>query len=723
MAVTAQPAPGPDPAAAAEDSYASRLREIRVGVRSDLDVSRHLFRGVAAYVVRDPISFDSHRLSHADYEVFVALRSDRPLQDIFADLVSAGRLAEADEEAFYRFIVELHRLGFLSLPIVDSRGLYRRYEAKRKARLRKLMMAPLFLQIPLFNPDAFLDRTVRFVRPIFSWGFFVFWLILVGAAIVTAILNASRLTEPLSSIMVAGNLPVMWITLIALKVLHEFGHAYSCKIFGGKVPQMGAYIIACTPCAFVDATAAWGFTERRHRLIVCMAGMYVELAIAAVGMLVWACTSPSLVNSIAYNVALLAGVVTVLFNINPLMRYDGYYALSDLLEIPNLRPRAKKMLTVLLKRVLLGVKSTGGDTDASWGFRTFLFTFGLASTMYRVTVVMGIAMLIATKLFLVGMVLACVYVGGESLRQTKNLLRYLIRSPETACVRVRAIAVAAGVFVLAPMAVFMLPTPSQVFADGVLAAQREDVVRARTPGFVKIVHSSPGQRVQRGAALVELANPDAERALIEAKSAYAAAEIRFNAAVVYLPSEAPKRRQDRDAQRAPLEIMQQRRDRLSLQAPVDGVVVGCLDVGETGRYVSAGEPVATIASGGWIVRAAITEQQLGDRKPQVGQEVQFRPSSDPSIVLDGRIERVGLAGSRHIGDAALTQIGGGSIAVDPRTNAAAGAHFELVIALEGDQLDRLSQGMTGQVRLGAVYEPIAHRIGRSLLRLVHRLQQ
>ena len=471
-------------------SLAAGLREVHVGLRDDLEVSRHVFRGVVSYVVRDPMTFQSHRLAVGDYAVLGAIRADRPLSATFADLVRRGTLNADAEERFYQFVVLLHRLGFLRLPIADDKAIYRRYLLRRQSEARQRLSSVLFLRIPLWNPNDFLDRTVHLARFLFSRTFFAAWLVLVAAAVFIGASRWEALRQPLDGVLVAQNLPLLWLTLVGLKVCHEFGHAYACKHYGGHVPEMGAYFILFTPCAYVDATACWGFTRKRERLIVCLGGMYVESILASIAVFVWALTEPSVVHSIAYNVIFLASVVTVLFNVNPLMRYDGYYILSDLTEIPNLRSRANEHIVAVGKRLLLGLgQPVAPDTRR---VRAILSTYGIASFLYRLTLLVSIAAVLAAKVFLLGIVFAAVYLGTFVLGSLRRLMRYLWHAEETGPVRVRAVAVGVLLLVLIPALLVLVPLPSSVRAAGVVAAEYEVVLRARTPGFLRSVFAVRG---------------------------------------------------------------------------------------------------------------------------------------------------------------------------------------------------------------------------------------
>ena len=145
-------------------SLAARLRTARVGAREDLDVSRHLFRGVVSYVVRDPITFQSQRFDLADYEILAHIRSDRSLGEVFDGLVKIDRVRESDEERFYQFVLNLHRLSFLRLPVSDDKLLYRRYRLKQQMRGRETARSLLFLRVPLWNPSRWIPRRCRVLQ-------------------------------------------------------------------------------------------------------------------------------------------------------------------------------------------------------------------------------------------------------------------------------------------------------------------------------------------------------------------------------------------------------------------------------------------------------------------------------------------------------------------------------------------------------------------------------
>ncbi len=704
----------------AAPSLADRLRSVRVAARKDIDVSRHVFRNEPAYVLRDPITFQSHRLTPADYRVFCALDGSRALGEVFADLVEQGLVGQADEEKFYQFVFGLHRLGLLSLPVSDDKLLYRRYQAKRRAKTRQRITGFLFMQVPLVNPDTFLSRTMPLMRWAFTRTFLIVWLLLVGSAIYIGASRWDELIQPIHGLLAVRNMVIMWLTLIGLKVIHELGHAYACKNFGGHVPEMGVYLIAFTPCAYVDATACWGFPRKLHRLIVSLAGVYFELTIAALATFVWAATDESLLNSIAYNVMFLASSVTLLFNINPLMRYDGYYVASDLLEIPNLRQRARQYVTALAKHWLLGVPMDKRPADRR--LRFILASFGICSIVYRTLVMAGIATMLALKFSVAGLVLGVFFLGTLVVGLVRKLAAYLWFAEETAAVRYRAVALSVVVFLILPAVAGLLPLPTRVVAAGSVAAEQETVVRTAVPGFVERVGFEVGSAVEPGTVLAELSNSDIDQRLARARAELEAAEIRRRAYEASDPAAARQQARQATYLLAQYERVQEDHEDLRVTAPVPGRIVAGLQPTDAGRFLKAGEAICHLVAGQWEVRAILDEEQFASAQPRTGQPVVFRVNGGDET-FEGHIVRINPVGTRRIEQRELTQLAGGDVIVEPTTGQATQPYFQIVIRLEDSDAGTLRHGVTGSVLLPGKPEPLATRVMRRLMRFVNRVWQ
>ncbi|HBS29678.1 MAG TPA: hypothetical protein DEB06_09570 [Phycisphaerales bacterium] len=704
-------------------SLEDRLAKVVVEPRADLVVSRHVFRGAPAYIVRDPVTFETHALEPREYAVFAELGRGEALGAVADRLVREGAMDAAERSDFFEFVLSLHRIGLLALPVSDGKSLFERYERKRGMRRKSLAMSVFFLRAPLWNPDAFLDRTVRWTRWLFTrWALGV-WALLMLACAVLVVARWDDLRAPLLTVMEFNNLPLLWVVLVGLKVLHEFGHAYACKAFGGPVPEMGAFFIVGTPCAYVDASASWGFPSVRQRLAVSLAGMYIESLCAGAALFVWAATPPGLLNSLAYQVLLLASVVTLGFNLNPLAKFDGYYILSDLLGIPNLRQRASERLLAMFNRVALGIRDPA--PPGTLPGRVLLAGFGLASSVYRVMLVVSISAMIATKFFLIGVGLAGVYfvntVAGMMLRS----VRYLWWSPATSRVRARAVLVSALGLGLLPVMGAMLPAPGGGQAWGVLERERVVVIRASEPGTVSW-QARPGQTIEPGtpvaivenaaithAALVgaadlELASREHRRADSSGAGASAIGAERFIAA------------QARAAEAS------DRAARLVHRASCSGDAARMPAPDQPGRPVRAGEPLAEVVSGGWIVELVIDEEALLSARLALGEPLECRVATRPDRVINARITSIEPAGARDAIDPRLTQEGVNAVPVSPPQGGrtAGRAYFRLVASIDETTAPAgaLRRGASVRARLEAEYEPLASALGRRVVRFLNDLR-
>ncbi len=709
---------GPE-AAGPSPGLADRLADVHVDVRDDLDISRHVFRGEPSYVVHDPLTFQTHWLSPGDYAILVSLTSSLSLQQTFESLVEKGILEQDSREEFFAFVLSLHKRGLLQLPVNDDQSLYRRYLSRAKQRRQQLSQAVFFCQVPLWNPNQFLNRTMVFLRPLFSRGCFFAWCLLMALAGFVLMKNWDAFREPTAETLTLQNLPALWITLIVLKIAHEFGHAYACKHFGGHVPEMGVFLIVFTPCAYVDATASWCFSRKLHRLIVCFAGMYVELAIAAIALLAWSVMDPGEMKSIAHNVVLLASVVTLAFNVNPLMRFDGYYAFSDLVEVPNLRARSQHYALQFLRWIAIGgARPTVGQHEP----RRLLLGFGVSASVYKIMVVLGISAVIATKYFLVGVLLGGLYIALEVFRIVSRLVPFLWNARESWLVRFRAATVSTLLFLILPAAAMMLPVSTTIRAPAVVSTTEAREIRSQTSGFVRDVPAIVGATVQANELLVALDDVPKKQALLAAIALRDNARIRLDSVRRSDPMSLEQTEHEARYHQATYETLATDVANLQVRSSTSGLLVRSLRPSDVGTYVTVGEPLALVAGGVPVVRAYLTEAEVARTQPKVGQEARFRLTADPSTTRRGTITGIRGTASRRVADAALGQEGTGEIAMAPGSLETTQPYLEITVCLE-DPLDQsLRYGGTGRVELVGEEQTVADTLVRKVLLFLQQLK-
>ncbi len=670
-------------------------------------------RDEVTYVIRDPVNFETHAFSVADYTVLIGFNGDRTLGECFETLNARGVCTSENEESYYRFVLDLHRSGLLSLPISDDKQLYARHERSQAARRRGRWMAAMYLKIPVWNPDAFLARTAHRMAWMFTRGAFVAWLVFAMVCAVVLTSRWERVGEQLPALLAGEQLLSMWVLLAAMKVVHEFGHGYAVRCFGGAVPEMGISLVMLTPCAYVDASSSWGFQSRTRRIIVCLAGMYFESIVAGVALLVWAFTDAGTMHALAYQAMVLASVTTVAFNLNPLMRYDGYYVLSDLLQVPNLRAVAIANVQRIAKRVTLGIDA-GGSTWSPIMSLT-LCIYAIAATLFRISTVLGICAVIALKLFFVGIAAGLLYGGSVVFGFVTKALRYLWFDKETAPVRMRAIVVGA-LLVAGPLSLIAIPLPQTIRTEAILGREHEDHIAVVEPGTLVRIARAVGSTVRAGEAIVELASIDAQQSLRESNARLHAADVEEDVARAASAADGEVASRRHAAATAEMNTAVERVNDLVLRSPRDGEIAVTLADADADRPLRAGMSVATVVSGGWIATAVLDQMSIAGLGHDLDGRVEMRSVAEPSCVLHGHIRDISPAGSTSLEHRALTVPGGGAIPVSPIDGTAESRHFKVEIELDPrTDASLLRRGLRVEVNMPGQNESYARRWYRALL--------
>lgn len=689
-----------------------------MNTRDDLEVTRHVFRGDVAYVVTDPVNFRSHRLGNGDYQVFAGIRGDETLGATCDWLTASGVLAPDGEEDFYAFVLELHAAGFLSLPISSPDALYERYRRKQSMARRSWLAAPLYFRVPLWNPDRFVERTLGIVAPLFSRGVMITWAVLGLIALVVIVGRWSELVDAGIGVLRLQSLAITWVVLVVLKLLHEFGHAYACRLRGGAVPEMGAFFILLTPCAYVDASAAWSFERTRDRQLVNLGGMYFEALIAIPAILLWATVEPGTLRDVLFLIAMTASVTTIGFNINPLMKFDGYHVLADAWGMPNLQQRAMGALTTVAKRGLLGLKVP----PVARGERAALIGYGIGAFIYRITLILGIATLLAMRFGGAGLAAAGLYVAMNVVGRVRRLVGFLVRGEETQPVRRRAVAWAVVLVGVLPLGALTIPVPTVVRSDGVIEPERRDVVLAPVSGTLDRVLVRDGQSVDDGESVLALDEPGLTASIAAAEGRLDSARIRQRLAEADVDRPAASEQARRMVQHAE-EVLHERiedRTRLEVRAPAAGRLVGLVDRRETGRWIERGESLGAIIGGSPLVKVLLTAPELVRVAPRPGQRVELRLRGETGAPRMGRITSIDPSGGRDVELAALTQAGGGRIRTNGDGVAAEQAFFTVTIRFTGPSPEGVI-GARATVRFPGESTTIARQLHRRFRAFADRL--
>ncbi len=701
-----------------QPGLAQRLREVIVAVRGDLDISRHTFRAGPAYIVRDPVTFASHRFDSEDYLVLNAIRGQGTLGEVFDQLVASEILFPEDEESFYEFVLDLHQRSLLSLPINNADTLYQRYEQRRRAENLGRVMGIFFMKVPLLNPNQMLSRTLPFFSWLFTLPGLILWVMLMTAAGIVVFSRSDDLSSPVLAMLEGNNMYFLFGALIGLKIVHEFGHAYACRTFGGYVPEMGVFLVLFTPLAYVDATDSWSFSKAHRRAIVTLGGVYFESIVGALAVFVWALTEASTLNTVAYQVMILSTVTTALFNLNPLLRYDAYYLVSDLAGIPNLRKRCQEAVADLPKRVLFGLKTNldGDPIEPSPG----LVMFGLAQMGYRAVVMITISTVLVLKFGGVGIVLAIILNGITLVRGFIGIIKYVISSAEVAAVRFRAISITAGAMVAIIIGIGLIPVPIEVDSNGVISYQHVTAVRAPAPGRLVDLPEHIGRHHKEGEQLGVIENLDmsSRLAVLETEAETGVGLVRL--ASISSPGEAVSELLKKSQIESNRTQADQDLKNLQLPAPADGRILELI-VQDRGGYVKRGDPILLFGSGDIEAVFYLRAIEFQSVKLEVGDEIVCRSPAYPGQDIVGKVSRIGQVATRDIETRVAHAAPQGLVPINSATGNVIDSFVEINMELPGVDTDFIGSQL--KAKLPSQPITIAQVLERRIKRFLNRVKQ
>jgi putative peptide zinc metalloprotease protein len=702
-----------------------RVAQVHVRLRTSVVAQRQFFRGEAWVVLRDRFNHEWFRISPDAWKFLCRLEQGLTVDQAWSQSVAADAGRALTQEEVVQLLGQLNLSNLLLYDRGDSQtSLFERLQKRKSRELKALLMGFLSIKIPLLDPDRWLDRALPLIRVMYGpWGWIVY-LALVVLGLKSVIESSDQLFAQSSGLLAPGNLFLLYFGFLLSKSWHELSHAAVCKLFGGEVHKLGVMLLFFAPIPFVDATSAWGFRKRTERMLVGASGVVAELGFAALAALVWANTAPGTLNSLAYDVMFVASVSTIIFNLNPLLRFDGYHILVDWLDVPNLYQRSRDQLRYLAERYVLRL------SQAQPAARTprevlLLPLYGVTSLVYWVFLMVTIVVFIAGEYLDLGVALAFILIFTSVVVPLFKFVRYLYNDPRLGFQRGQAVAITLGTGLVVFLLLAWVPLPDRMRVMGVVEAVHSQQLHSETEGYVMELLAKPGSLVQAGQPLLRIHNPDLPFDL-------QAAEMQREQLLTQKIQAVSQASTDLSAIERQLETVEKnltdihRRQRAQLvTAPLAGVwSAGDLDTG-VGQWLGRGALVGTIVNDkAWRFVAVL---------PQVGSYVVGGEISRAEVRLRGQ-EGVNLQAASTtvmpfeqgiLPSRALGMAGGGELAVsatDPNGVTAAEPFFRIESQLSADDshLALLQHGRVGMMRLTLTSQPLLVQWERKLRQFLQR---
>ncbi len=643
-----------------------RVAQLTPRLRTHAQIHRHQYRGETWYVLQDLASERFHRFSPPAYFIIGLMDGKRTVQSIWDRALGQLEDDAVTQDEVIQLLGQLHAADVLQCDVPpDTAELFRRREKQERRVWVKKVFSIFAWQIPLFDPERILGRMMPFVRPFFGLAGLVLWCVVVGLGVVAAVTHWRELSENvLDRVLLPENLLMMWLVFPVIKLFHEFGHAFAVKARGGEVHEMGVMILVLTPVPYVDASAAWAFRSKWQRFAVGAAGMMVELFIASIALFLWLAVEPGMFRALLYNIMLIAGISTVIFNANPLLRFDGYYMLMDWLEIPNLRTRGTQYVIYLCEKYLFKRRESEPPISSS-GERAWFVAYTVSSFLYRILVIVAILIFLGEQSLLLGIIFAAFTAFAWFVAPTAKIVNYLVNSPKLRRVRGRAFAASAAITVAVVLLIFAVPVPLRTSAQGVVWLPDEGFARAGADGFVSRIAAAPGTWVRAGDLLIETADLELVTEVKVLEARVQELEARHREQIVADRVKAEIMDEERRFALQNLERARERAGELSIKAKTEGEFILSRAPDMPGRYVKKGELLAHVVSLDAIIVRAIVSQQDIDLVRNATKRVDVRLAEHIADPVQGALKRVVPSASDQLPSAALGTQGGGVAAVDP----------------------------------------------------------
>jgi putative peptide zinc metalloprotease protein len=708
------------------DACDHRVREVtqlRLAIRSDLRFTPHYESGERCYLIEDPARSQFYRVGISEYLFISMLDSATTVGDALIRLAAVDphhALTEGEATAICKWLVDS---ALASTPESNDSSRLAGVARDRSARKRLGTLNPLCAKVPLAYPDQLFARVTPWLSPLFGRvaGIVTCLLLIVGVFRISV--QWDHFSQASGGIFSPGRWAWLLVCWLVLKVIHESAHAIVCRKYGGAVHEAGAIFVLFAPLAYVDLTSSWRFRSKWQRIHTAAAGMYIELAIAALAAIAWTVTDAGLVNDLCFNVVVMASLTTLLFNANPLMRFDGYYILSDSLEIANLYGEGQQYLQYLGRRYILGEKI---HSSLRWTPReVFTRIYGIASLLWRIVICISLV-LAASMMFdgfgiLLALAAVIMWIGVPAV----GMLKYVCKPDGLQRRRQARLLVASIATLFVGYIAMDLRWPGATRASVVVEYEDLTFVRATSAGFVRQINVQSGDTVVEGQPIAILENLELVAELEDLNLSIKQSQLKCR---VYKQNDEIHSYQAEKEQLLSLRTKQfeksQQVDQLTLRASSPGRVIARNLSLRIGDYLEIGDELAAVGDeNAKELRLAIDQGDYDQFKSHVGENVKVRISG--GAVLTSTLKQVEPRATKQAPHESMYASLGGQLPCRSVDSDQAVGQFELlskhftgVVELDPTAGNKLRVGQRGVVWFGRSQKTIGSMVSERVRKAI-----
>ena len=502
----------------ADSLVSSSARRMPIRKRPDLSAKRQRYLGRSYWIVKDPVGLNYFRFQDEEFAILNMLDGETSLDEIKEQFEAEFPPQKITLEELQQFLGQLHRSGLVVAGVPgQGRQLRKRRDERRRKEILAALTNILCIRFKGVDPERFLNWLYPYVRWIFSPVVLIGCLLLGISALGLILVEFEVFRSKLPSFyqfFSPTNALLLAATLGVTKVLHELGHGLTCKHFGGECHEIGVMILVLTPCLYCNVSDSWMLPNKWHRALIGAAGIFVELTLASIATFLWWFTEPGLLHYLCLNVMFISSVSTILFNANPLLRYDGYYILSDVTEIPNLRQKATSILSRKMGEWCMGIEPPE-DPFLPERNQVFFALYSVAAVIYRWFILLSILMFLY-KVFepyglkILGQAIAAMSIWGLVFQPISKLVKFFYVPGRWYKVKKLNLSITLAGLGALVAAFFYLPLPYEILAPLQIEPRDATTVYVPVAGTLEAVFVEPGDRVSGHVLVGDPASPDGE---------------------------------------------------------------------------------------------------------------------------------------------------------------------------------------------------------------------
>jgi putative peptide zinc metalloprotease protein len=585
-----------------------RIAQLKPRLRDSVIVKRQHWRKELWYLLTDEMGGNQHRINTAAYQFIGRCNGELTVQQVWDAVLLDKKDDAPTQDEVIDLLAKVNQQELLQYEdVTDTEGLFKRRDNRAKQK-RESYLNPFAIKLPLGDPSKWLIKLNGLAHLLFQPMVLLLCLMFILMAILMAGSEWDAITTHASQHMLTPRyLTLSLICFPFIKALHELSHGLAVRRWGGEVHECGVSFLVFIPAPYVDATAANAFPLRHQRMVVSAAGIITEMCLASIALMIWLSVQPGLIKDLAFTTMFIGSVSTLLFNGNPLLRFDGYYVLSDFLDIPNLATRSNQYWNTTIKNLISThpIEIQGINN----GEKKWLILYAPLSFAYRLIISLIIILWLGGKWLILGLVAAIYMAFSILIRPVFKWINQLLVSANTGedldHIRRNLTFMVIGLFIL----FFIIPLPFSTVAPAVTWLPEQAQIRPKEDGFIKTLPIKNGEQVKKGDLLAIIDNPKLNKAhhkILGKLDGLRADQFQL---LIRDPAKAQNITQHIASAEKELAHIEKQISDLTITAQIDGELVMPKQQDLIGTYIRNGENIGYVFEKRQIkVRAAVAEQ-------------------------------------------------------------------------------------------------------------------